>query len=231
MAGEIYCATGTDFTDVQLSKLARGAPHRDPVQRDRGVREYPLPAGCEAIVRFLTDPASKGFILPREELEAEAPMPVPHSLVAFFAQSESFGPSATALIGTFIMNRATPLGEQQSRLSVEDTSCPGLLACALSDAVKEVHTVPHFNGWAVLSPDGHLLIVLHHRMRRENRLLTALGATPSLLGNEPVDSLTLELHLPCGNENADTKAPPWSPVTLRYQRSGKKNVAHATKAG
>lgn len=209
--------TGVRVPFERLRRFVMGEPTKD------GGRRYPsLEKGrLDAVIAFLTDENSEGYMFPREDLEIR-----PATLSAMLRLMKYLNgdlqpehrSDISSLHGRFqtephITDIATTLALQFFASRHE-----GLMPCAFSKehtALVTMHkgrehghrhktkpsfeesAVERYHGWAVCTPEKSMLLLLQKSSTGENLLFAVLGIDKSMALQEPAQAMVLlEIEAP-----------------------------------
>lgn len=217
---EIKVETGAVVPHGRLSKFVIGEPHRS--KKAFGVRHYPPPTSdrLEAVVKFLTNPESTGFVFSREDLNLYAPQTQgPLRLMEYLNGGGDAPDGATrfispkALSGAFASEYSKEDGKLAVSVRFSKASYESLLQFALIEynddtlrlpevfeeeieqLAKEKIVINRYMGFAVLTPEENLMLFGKRVTNGENICYLSLGIDSAIYREvSEINALVLLKH-------------------------------------
>ncbi len=217
LADSIFGVAGVRIPTERLRKFARGEPHRDIARKKMGDRHYPCLSGerMEAVVIFLTQEDSDGYLFPLEDLQIN-----PDGLSAVHRLAEHLNGNrhtermsgASGLAGCFIADQNTADISAIVTLCFSKRNHNGLVPFSISkkhQSKKQVFkenkasepeleqptgndiSVDRYRGWAVLTPEESMLLLAKKIDTDENIIYTALGIDKALYLQKSAEAMAL----------------------------------------
>ncbi len=217
LAQAISGMTGVEIPTERLRKFVKGEPHRDLIRKQMGDRHYPCLSEkrMEAVVMFLTQEDSDGYLFPLEDLEIN-----PDGISAALRLAEHLNGNRydkrmsdiSGLAGCFIADQNTADISATVTLCFSKRHHKGLVPFSISkehqskkQAFNETKAsepeleqstdgnicVDRYRGWVVLTPEESMLLLAKTIDTDENMIYTALGIDKALYLQKPAEAMAL----------------------------------------
>ncbi len=214
LAEAILSVTGVKIPTERLRKFVKGEPHRDLIRKQMGERHYPCLSEkrMEAVIMFLTQEDSDGFLFPREDLEIN-----PDGLSAALQLAEHLNGNRqtkpmthiSGLAGCFIADQDASDISTTVTLHFSRRHHKGLVPFSISKEYQSKKqtfkasdpeleqpigndiAVDRYRGWAVLTPEESMLLLAKKIDTDENMIYTALGIDKALYLKKSANAMAL----------------------------------------